>query len=201
MNNKPQFNYEKALSWSAMSCFSDDQWGDKEKWYQSYVMGIKEKPSRELIFGSKVDNLIQDDPTFLPELERYPVQQYKVTAEYKGIPLVGIFDQWDPYGDRKRLADDKTGKNPWTKKKADETGQLTMYATLLYLTEGIKPEDIDFGIRWLPTVQNADLSITFAKPFEIKYFNTKRKTSDVLKMLKRIENVWEAMIKYTEGHK
>lgn len=200
INNKPEMDLTRALSWSGYSCFADPQWGNPEKWYERYVLGIKEKPTRQLLFGSKIDKQIQNDPEFLPELERYPVQQYKLEAVYKGIPLLGFADQWDPYSDVKRLADDKTGVNPWTQKKANETGQLTMYSAMLWLTEGIKPEDIEFAIRWLPTVQNADLSIMFAKPFAIQTFKTKRRLADVVKFLDELEKTWIAMQKYCEDH-
>lgn len=198
--NKKTFNRERPLSWSAISCFDDETWGDKEKWYERYVLGLKEKPSRELLFGSKIDKLLQSDPTFLPELERFPYQQYKLEANYKGIPLIGFADDWDPYSDIKRLSDSKTGKNPWTQKKANETGQLTMYATMLYLNEGIKPEQIEFYIKWMQTVQHADLSIDFVKDMKVKTFKTKRKMSDVLKFMNRIEKVHEDMQKYAENH-
>lgn len=192
---------ERPLSWSSLSCFDDKDWGNPEKWYERYVLGIQEKPSRELLFGSKIDKLLQDDPEFLPEIERYPLMQYKLEADYKDIKLLGYPDGWDPYNDRKRMVDYKTGKNPWTQKKADETGQLTMYATMLYLAEGIKPEEIDFEIVWMPTTQHADLSIGFVKDFKVQIFKTKRSMTDVLKFMARIEKTYKAMIKYSEDHK
>lgn len=197
----------RAVSWSALSCFAPidhlgnkNQWGDPEKWYQRYILGIKEKPSKELLFGSFVDKEIQNNPEFLPELERFPFQQHTLKPFYKDIPLIGIFDQWDPYPEQKRLADDKTGKNPWTQKKADETGQLTMYATLLYLAEEINPKEIDFQIRWLETTQHADLSIGFVKDMQPKYFDTKRTVSDVLVFLGWIERTYKEMQAYTKAH-
>lgn len=199
-NEKPTFDFERALSWSGLSCFDDEQWGDPEKWYQRYILGIQEKPTPELLFGSKIDKLIQNDPTFLPDLERFAIQQHKLKPFYNDIPLVGIFDQWDPYSDRKRLADDKTGKNPWTQAKANETGQLTMYATLLYLEEGIKPEEIDFSIRWMPTELRADMTIGFVKDMKVQTFNTKRTLVDVYKFLVRIEKTYKAMQEYVENH-
>lgn len=199
--SKPTMDLNRPLSWSSISCFDDKDWGNPEKWYTQYVLGIREKPSRELLFGSMIDKQLQNDTEFLPDLERLPYLQYKLEAEYKGIKLLGYPDGWDPDSTPKRMNDFKTGKNAWTQKKADETGQLTMYATILYLSEGIKPEEIDFQIDWMETVQNADLSIGFVKNMKVKTFHTKRTMADVLKFLSRIEKTRKAMIEYCKKHK
>lgn len=203
MKTKPQFNYDRALSWSGLSCFDNPdypEYSDPEKWYQRYMLGIQDKPSKEMLFGGMIDKKIQNDPTFLPELERYPEMQLIMKPMYKDIPLVGYADQWDPKPKNLRLADDKTGKTPWTQARADKTGQLTMYATMLYLMNKTKPEDIEFAIRWMPTTQHADLSIGFAKPFKLQTFKTKRTMADILKFMAYIERTQKAMIKYTEDH-
>lgn len=199
MKYKLQFNKTRPLSWSSFNCFSDKQWGDKEEWYRRYVLGIKPPPTRQLLFGSMIDKKIQDDPTFLPELERFPKMQYEMKPVYNKIPLIGFADGWDPK--KLRLKDDKTGVTPWTQKRADETGQITMYLFMLYLMHGIKPEQVECRIDWLPTVQNADLSIMFAKPFKIQSFYTKRSLTDILKFAKQIETVWSDMEQYAKKHK
>lgn len=202
---KPQFDTSRPLSWSALSCFDNPdypEYSDPEKWYQRYVLKIQEKPTPQLLFGSKVDKQIQNDPTFLPDLERYPIMQHTMNPTYKNIKLIGYADQWDEGDGRSfRLADDKTGVKPWDQKRADQTGQFTMYVTMLYLMEGIDPKQIECAIRWLPTMQNADMSIHFAKPFKIQTFKTKRSMSDVLKFLAYIEKTREAMIDYAKNHK
>lgn len=194
---KPQMDLLRPLSWSSLSCFANPdkpEYSSPEKWYRRYVLSEKEPQSKELAFGSMIDQKIQNDPKFLPELERFPVMQFKMQAAYKGIPMLGFADHW--HAKNRRLKDDKTGRTPWDKKRADKTGQLTMYAALIWLMLGIDPSSIDFQIDWMPTVQNADLSVMFAKPFALQSFYTQRKRSDVLKFLNYVEKTYKAMIAY-----
>lgn len=196
---KPQMDMLRPLSWSSLSCFDNPdkpEYSSPEKWYRRYVLGEKEPQSKELAFGSMIDQKIQNDMKFLPELERFPHMQFKMQAAYKGIPMVGFADHW--HAKDLRLKDDKTGRTPWDKKRADKTGQLTMYATLIYLMLGIAPEKVKFQIDWLPTTQNADLSIMLAKPFAIQRFHTKRKLTDTLKFLSYVEKTHKAMLEYCE---
>jgi len=165
---------EKPLSWSSYSSFLYD----KERWYKNYILEEKET-SKELEFGSMIDLKIQNDPTFLPTLPRYEHMQYKMKVKLKDIELVGIPDGLD-LTNKKQLADYKTGKVKWDQKRANETGQLTFYLLLIYITHKIKPEEFDCFIHWLPTVENGDFTITFKKEGEIKTFKTKRTLQDIL---------------------
>lgn len=179
------------LSWSSISSF---EW-DKEQWYQSYIKGIRQE-SRELTFGSFVDKKLQDDPTFLPSVERYLIMQYEMRIMFDGIPLVGYADGYDP---GKTLADYKTGKKAWTQKRADETGQLTMYAFMLYLIDKVRPGDMTFRIVWLPTVESGDFSIQFKDdPVKPKVFNTTRSMLDILQFGQKIKRMLEEMQEYVE---
>lgn len=181
------------LSWSSISSF---EW-DPEQWYQSYIKGIRQE-SKELTFGSFVDKKLQDDPDYLPSVERYPIMQYEMRIMFDGIPLVGYADGWDP--EKKRLKDDKTGKKPWTKKRADETGQLTMYCFMIYLIEKIKPGDIKLFISWMPTVESGDFSIQFLDdPMVPKIFETSRTMLDILQFGQRIKTTLAAMESYAQA--
>jgi len=177
------------LSWSAISSF---EW-DKEQWYQSYILNIRQE-SKELTFGNYVDKELQNNPKFLPEVERYPVMQHEMRIMFDGVPLVGFADGYDP---GKTLADYKTGKKAWTKKRADETGQLTMYALMLYLIEKVKPADMTFRIVWLPTAEHGDFSIGFREwPPKVQIFNTKRTMLDILQFGQRIKKTLGEMQEY-----
>jgi hypothetical protein len=184
----------KIYSWSQLSTFSNPdypEYSDPEAWYRRYVLKIKEPTKPVFEFGSKVDALIQTDPTFLPELERYSQQQFKLEVQYKGIKLIGYADHWDELG--KRLADDKTGKQKWDKKRADQTTQLTMYVTMIYLIYKIKPENIQCEIRWLETEERGDFTIGFVEGMQPKSFKTKRTMLDVLKCLSWVEKTVKEM--------
>lgn len=189
-----QFYKERGgLSWSAISSFEYDP----EQWYQSYILNIRQE-SRELSFGSYVDKKLQEDPAFLPQVERYPVMQHEMRIVFDGVPLVGFADGWDPL--KLRLKDDKTGKKAWTQKRADETGQLTMYALMLYLIDKVKPADLELFISWLPTEEKGDFYIGFRDtPVVPKVFKTKRTMLQLLQFGQRIKTTLAAMQSYAQA--
>lgn len=170
---------------------------DKEKWYQSYVLGKRES-SPEMDFGNMVDDRIQKDPTFIPDLPRYPLMQEKMTIAFNGIKLVGKFDGLDL--DNFILADYKTGVKKWDKKRTKETIQLTFYLFLIYVTKKIPPEKFTCKIHWLPTKKQDigfSTEISFRDdPVVPITFETKKTMSDLLKFGKFIKNTINEMEKY-----
>lgn len=204
-NHKPQttpsstpyvITEDRPMSWSSINSFEYDA----RAWYDSYILGIKQS-SPEMTFGSMVDKRLQTDPDYLPHVPRYPHMQHKMRAMWNGIPLTGVPDGLDFEQNPKRtLIDYKTGKSPWTKKKADETGQLTMYLLLLFLTEGMRPEEFDCAIHWLPTAYQKDFTINFRNPAspELITFHTKRTMLDMLKFGQRIKDTYALMQRYVE---
>ena len=197
-----EFLQNRPLSWSAINCFSDPQWGDPEKWYQTYILN-KRQSSKELEFGSIIDKKIQDDLKFLPDLPRYPLMQHKLKVAFDKIHLVGL-----PDGLCLKsffLADYKTGKIPWTQEKANETGQLTMYLFLIYITYKIPPEQFTCFIHWLPTQkeERGDFNdvISFRdNPVRVFSFKTKRTMTDLLYFGEKIKKVIGEMEMYVRNH-
>lgn len=190
---KPTFSKTRPLSWSAISSFEYNP----EQWYESYVLG-KRQWSKEMAFGSRIDKDIQSNPDFLPELPRYPLMQYKMNVVFNNIPLVGLPDGLDL--DNFLLCDYKTGKVAWTQKKADETGQLTMYLLLIYITTKISPEKFRCFIHWLPTQDNGDFSISFHDTLKPVTFETKRTMKDLLAFGVRIKKTLKMMEEYCQNH-
>lgn len=187
----PFFDLKKRpVSWSFISSF---EWSP-EQWFDTYMLG-KRSSSKEMEFGSMVDKRIQEDPAFLPMLERYAIMQHPMKASLGDIPLIGYADHFDRAGFR--VKDDKTGKKAWDQKRADDTGQLTMYCLLLWLTEKIPPEKLRLYIEWIPTKEAGDFSIQFRdKPVVPVIFETKRTMGDVLKFGNRIKTTLVAAEAY-----
>lgn len=182
----------KHMSWSAISSF---EW-DPEQWYNQYYLGIK-TDSKEMAFGRKIDERIETDPTFLPSVTRYKHMQHRMKTDFGGLPIVGVADTY--CDDSLALRDYKTGKKAWDQKRADETGQLTMYALLLHLTEGVHPEELDLYIDWMPTVETPDFRIQFRdQPMVVESFHTKRSMRDMLEFGQRINRRWEEMNQYVQ---
>lgn len=192
------FDRKRPVSWSFISSF---EWSP-EQWYQTYVLGIRQS-SRQMEFGSYVDKRLQDDPTFLPEVVRYANLQHKMLAKLGKVPLIGLTDamQLDHFGDWAKVRDYKTGVKAWTQARADETGQLTMYCLLLWLTEKVRPEDVELYIDWLPTKEMGDYTIGFRdrKPKPVT-FQTKRTMKQVLEFGERINRTLIAAEEYCKNH-
>lgn len=193
------YHEERPLSWSAISSF---EWNPTQ-WYKKYV--LKELPidTPELRFGSMIDKKVQDDPTFLPELVRYPVLQHEMRTIFDGIPLLGFADTYRPRVRPAKgresltaaLRDYKTGRKPWDQKRANETGQLTMYLLMLWQQHKIRPEDVECYIDWLPT-HIKDGEIAFIEPVKIHTFKTKRTMHELLTFGQRIKDTYAAMEEY-----
>lgn len=185
------FNINRPFSWSAISSF---EW-NKEQFWKKYIGKEIMEVTPELEFGSMIDKKIQDEPSFMPELHRFHNMQFKMLCEFNGIPLIGIADTYGEPVPRAALADHKTGRKAWDQKRADETGQLTMYCLMLWQIYKIKPEDIDLYIDWMPT-RYLDKKIAFTDPIEVLSFRTKRSMHQVLTFGQRILDTYIQMQDY-----
>lgn len=190
---KPPFP-DRPLSWSQISSF---RWS-KSQWYSRYVLGEKSESSPEVEFGSMVDKKIQEDPNYLPQVIRYPHLQYKLEYNFEGIPLIGFPDALCL--ETKKIRDYKTGKNKWNKKRADETGQLTMYLFMIYRIHGIKPDEFECFIDWLPTHVKKG-KICLKDKNDVRTFKTKRTMMDVLNFANYIKDTYKEMKEYYDIHR
>lgn len=198
---KTIYHKDRPLSWSAISSF---EW-NKGQWYRKYVLKELPEDTPELLFGKMIDERIQAEPDFLPELVRYPVLQHEMRTEFNGIPLLGFADAYRPRvrpaknrsSECAAIRDYKTGRKPWDQKRADETGQLTMYLFMLWLRDKTKPEEVEGYIDWLPT-HIEDGKIAFIEPVTIHTFKTKRTMREVLAFGQRIKDTWVQMEQYCQ---
>lgn len=188
-----QFLEDRPLSYSSISSF---EW-DKEKWYRTYILNERQQ-SKEMDFGSYVDKKIQDDPTFIPSLPRYPHMQWEGKVVFNKIPLIGKLDGVD--FNKKILIDYKTGKKEWDQKRIDEHEQLTFYALLVYVIKKIKPEDFVYKIHWLPTKETGDFVIDFRDdPVVPITFESKRTMKDILLYGTKIMRIVKEMEQFVKN--
>lgn len=80
----------------------------------------------------------------------------------------------------------KTSVKPWTQKKADDSGQITFYATAMWLVTKKVPADIEL----VCLVTEKDSSWRLRPTGDLLILPTKRTLVDVLKMTKRIKEAW-----------
>lgn len=191
---------KRPYSWSQHSQFRDYS---PEEWFQSYVLGIKKPSNKRMEYGSIVGKRIENDPSYIPQLPREGVCEYGVEVKMGKIDLVGYMDSFCI--DKKIINEFKTSSPfGWNQDKVDDTykagGQLTFYCLLLLLKEKIKSEDLTIKLHHLHTSEKGDFTISFASPFTIDTYITKRTTAEVLKFGSTIIQQRKAMEKYILEH-
>jgi hypothetical protein len=99
-------------------------------------------------------------------------------AVYEGITLVGYADHYCPK--TKVLHENKTSANKsrWTPKKVAEHPQLTMYALLLWLQDGVEPEEVDMYLNFIPVCLTG-VQYQVCAPDNWRQFKTVRTKEDV----------------------
>ena len=201
MKNKPfniyEFLKKRPLSWSAISSFEYDP----EQWYKRYILGEKTPENAEMKFGKFIGEKIATDPTFMPFVPRLGKHEHELRVMFGKIALIGFMDDFCAVS-RKKMYELKTGVKEWDQKRVDEHGQITLYNLLHYITEKVKPEDMENTLIWLPTKRtengNFEVKIEFVEPIEktMKIFKTKRTMADILQFGARINRIVGEMNKY-----
>lgn len=181
----------RPYSWSQHSAWEYDKFA----WYDRYILGNSTPSTPALEFGKKFADSVEWGTPMAPVII-YPIVEHGLKAKLDDLELVGYLDSWDP--ENKKLAEYKTGVKKWDQKRVDNHHQLTFYALLHYLVDGIKPEDIEMVLQWLPTCVRADYSYGFVDPAEIHTFTTTRTMRDVLQLATEIKATRKAMEKYVE---
>lgn len=120
-------------------------------------------------------------------LPSYPEREVELRGEVQGVPILGKLDGFD----RKelRLGEYKTGRSEWTQKRVDDFGQLTFYALLILQNFGRMPSEIQ--LHWVPAEYDEEGELKLIG--DIRTFETRRTTDDLLKMGVRIKKAWEGI--------
>lgn len=191
------------MSWSQISSFEYDP----EDWYRKYVLGMKDKPTPELLFGKAFADSCEIRKPLAP-VKMLSKMEQPFEVEFDKIKLIGYLDTFDDVTFRD-IGEYKSGVKKWDQKRADQHGQITMYALMNYLQNKIRPEECTFFLQWIPTQkiprENGDFSgfdydIDFLYPIEVRTFHTKRTMRDILEFGNRIKNVRKQMEAYALAH-
>jgi hypothetical protein len=138
----------------------------------------KEDSEKEII------NLLK---TAIPKYKN-PEHEFKV--DMFGIPLMGIFDSYDPK--THRVIEYKTGLAGWTQRAVDNCDQLRFYALMIYLKHKVIPE---MKLVWIHTEnKGGKIGITgdidqFEAWFNLQ--NILEMSRDVTKVAKEISEAYE----------
>lgn len=190
---KPTFNKDRPLSWSAISSFEYDP----EQWYKKYVLGEAVTETKEMVWGKMVAESFGTDKPLAP-VEIYPVVEHKMAVIFNKMKLIGYIDTYDPATHNFR--EYKTGKKPWTQDRANEHGQLKMYALMLYVSHKVTPDKYTIFLDYIPTKENGDFSVDFVKPIKVHSFQVHLTMQDILRFAARINETVKAMEAYAQKH-
>ena len=196
----------RPISWSNLSAW---EWS-KDQWAKKYLDDYKEEPGPELIFGKKFADSIGDGTCLVKDLMNVlqEKKEHKFLCSFGDIELIGY---GDAFCDKsfKILDEVKTGVKEWDQRRADNHGQITMYNLQNFIINKIRPEDMVNTIYWIPTekkeLENGDFggfdySIDFKYPIEVKKFQTKRTTKDIMNFGAYIQKTYREMLKFSEAY-
>lgn len=89
----------------------------------------------------------------------------------------------------------KTSVRKWTQKMADESGQITFYATCMWLKTGKIPQDIELVDVQVGYEPDGSIQPTG----DIWHFKTERTMIDIIKMSARMKRAWGGIKKLCES--
>ena len=195
--NKLSIWQNRAFSWSQITSFDYSP----EQWFNKYFLGEEQFETEELRFGKIIGERLASDPKFLPEVPRLSKFEHGFKVMFGKIKLVGYADSFCEKS-KKVLYEYKTGVKKWDQKRVDEHGQIDMYLLMNYITNKIRPEEMQVKLVWLPTKRKEDgdfkVTIDFVDGMKPQVFSTKRTMQDILNFGARINRVHKEMQAYAE---
>jgi hypothetical protein len=179
----------RPLSHSQLSSF---EWSPAA-WYDTYILGQRTPATPEMLIGNVIGDAIGTDDNPIPDLNPPGVKEYELRATFNDIPMVGYCDHWCP--DKLELHENKTSHNKkrWTKGKADKHDQLTMYAMLLNLQDGVEPEDITMYLNFIPVDM---VGVSYVPHPNWRQFETRRTKEDIVTYQNKVMNLLTLMDEY-----
>ena len=191
------------LSWSSMDLFERSI----EKWKEVYLYGLKLRVNRGMAFGKQMaEGLEHEEATgdavldlLMERLPKFEIMDQPVECLLKNgknpIPILIKPDTMK--ADGTAFKEYKTGQEPWTRKRVDESGQITFYATGLFLKTGKIPTDIELVHIQTEKQLNGSLEGKIGATGAINRHPTARNMAQVLNMMVRMKRAWEGIQKIT----
>jgi hypothetical protein len=188
------------ISWSQLSLFESSP----ERYKEVYIYDKKIPINRGMAYGKQLaDGLEKGELTGnevmdmtmiqIPKLDEMEKEVRAIITDGKNtIELLARMDTAKK--DLSAFKEYKTGQGAWTQKKVDEFGQITFYATAIWLKTKKIPQDIE--LVWIETAMQLEGKIEATGA--IKRFVTKRTAIDCLKMCARIKRAWAGIRQLTE---
>lgn len=197
------------LSWSQLELWDRSVEDYRAKYYLNEEPKRSKAQEQAMRYGKKFAETMEhggsDDPIaemFGSIAERYEVSEMKIEAVLETkegqIPLLGYLDT-SHKNPTKGFREYKTGRLPWTQKRADNHGQITLYDLIVYLKYGGIPKTT--YLDWFETVTEGDKTVMTGRHF---HFLTVRKLSDIIAMAAQVKRtalaISEDYTKYLNSH-
>jgi len=146
-----------------------------------------------MLAGNRIGDSIGTDKSEVPDLVPPGVKEYEIRSTFEDIELVGYADHFCP--SMLVLHENKTSPNKkrWTQRKVDDHHQLTMYALMLNLRDGIEPEDIEMWLNFIPVEL---VGVTYKPTPNWRAFETRRTKQHLEAYKQYIIRTVEAMDEY-----
>jgi len=188
------------LSFSQMTLFEMAP----QKYVDQYIYKKPQRITRNMAYGTVMADALEND-----ELSGDPVLDIMMTKipkfELRDVPFevdlkdgkktIRILCKPDTMkADMTAFKEYKSSTRAWTQKMADESGQITFYATGMWLKTGKIPQDIE--LVCVVVKYNDDGSLT--PTGEMVRYTTKRTMVDIIKMTARMKRAWVGINKLCE---
>ncbi len=186
---------ERAISWSDVVAIESNV----EAWYKRAIGEIGRRQTPSLSYGTFVHNQIQRRAKLHPEIKKIPhgnhpeervlhLLRYKKGLSNRSFLIVGTPDD----ADTDTIYEYKTGLKLWSKKSADDHGQLPTYALLRRSVTGVQPTRA--LLVSLETASDEDAGIYLTG--KTRVLEVKITRMDVLKIQSRFIGAYEKAIDY-----
>jgi hypothetical protein len=180
------------LSWSQIQLYERSP----ELYVRKYIFTDEDAPTEAMRLGKKLaqalelqtitgDDALDNLRSLFPT---YPQREFKIEATLEGmeVPLFGIMDGFDEK--QLRIGEYKSGLL-WDQKMVDESGQLKMYALMVYLKYERLPGEV--ALHWARTRYNEAGLLELTG--EIKSFRTEVTDRDLFIFSTRVLEAWSGI--------
>lgn len=201
------------LSFSQMILFEMS----KEKFADKYFYGEKQRISRNIAYGKRMADGLENskatgDPMLdlimakIPKFKRMDEvvqdkngieiyfevdkKSYKIPVLKSGKEKIPLLAKPDTANlNYSKFKEYKTSVRKWTQSMVDDSGQITFYATSIWLKTGKIPKDIELVDVEVAYQNGGHLAPTG----NIYRFPTERTMIDIIKMTGRIKKAWSGI--------
>lgn len=199
-NISPGFHSPRPyLSWSQINLFERDP----NMYVRKYIFAQEEFQSEAQRVGKRLAQALEsqqktgDDAmdNLVSLFPAYPHREVKMEATLDGVdvPLYGVLDGYDPH--LRRIGEYKSGRL-WTQEMVNESGQLKMYALLVWLNSRQLPSEIK--LHWARTqyIEGKGVELTG----EVQSFDAEISLEDLHAFSARVRRVWDGIKALSERH-